>query len=768
MKILAIDPAGAALDWYLRCQEDGHEVRVYMTPGKRTEHIGDGLITKVPQFHSHMRWADMVFLADNTKHLKEIDSYRARGVLVCGPTYESAEWELDRGRGVEIFEECGIKTIPSETFSSYDKAIEYVKKKDVRLVSKPSGDADKALSYVSKSPEDMVYMLERWKKNNKLKGDFILQEFKPGIEMAVGGWIGPGGFNRGWCENFEFKKLMNDDLGVACFDETTEVLTEEGWKFWPLVDEKDKFCSLRGGKIVFDPPSQVVIADFDGELLGWESKTVNVLVTPNHNMYVQDDHARKEFFFEQARETENKKRLILRTGGDWTGRSVIDDLPRFYGGSAAAWSALLGAYIGDGHCKDRSVVFGNCPEHKQQALKDIALAAGFEAKMYGRDLYINSAALCSYLKPFGKSYEKFAPDYILEGDREVIGAFFDGFALCDGSTRPSCQILTTTSKLLADQLQEMALKLGFSATINARDRRGDAHFIGEYECVNRRISYDVSIAREKEKATLCPEISYRQKHSGKIYCVTVPSHIIYVRRGGKACWIGQTGEQGTVMRNVKSSKLADKVLAPCEEALLEAGHIGYVDVNCIIDEAGVPWPMEFTMRPGYPCFPIQQALHKGDHATWLKELAEGVEADPLVYDTIATGVVLSIPDYPYSHLTSKDVMGIPIYGLKSDLPNNIHFAEVMQGTAPMKTPQGIKTKPCIVTAGDYVLVTTGTGKTVTESAKGAYQVLKSLMIPNSPMYRTDIGTRLKKQLPSLQKLGYATSLEYGTTAKPST
>ena len=94
-----------------------------------------------------------------------------------------------------------------------DQAIAYVKKQDRPFVSKPSGDADKALSYVAKSPADLVYMLERWKKSSKLKPPFILQEKVDGIEMAVGGWFGPHGFNRGWCENFEFKKLMADDYG---------------------------------------------------------------------------------------------------------------------------------------------------------------------------------------------------------------------------------------------------------------------------------------------------------------------------------------------------------------------------------------------------------------------------------------------------------------------------------------------------------------------------------------------------------------------------
>ena len=50
-------------------------------------------------------------------------------------------------------------------------------------------------------------------------------------------------------------------------------------------------------------------------------------------------------------------------------------------------------------------------------------------------------------------------------------------------------------------------------------------------------------------------------------------------------------------------------------------------------------------------------------------------------------------------------------------------------------------------------------KTATETV---YRRLKTLHMPNSPMYRTDIGRRLRKQLLELQKMGYATDMGYST------
>jgi phosphoribosylamine--glycine ligase len=441
MRLLLIDPGGYGLDFAMRAQRDGHQVKTFIRQTEKTKHIGRGLIEIVPEFQPWLKWADLVFNTDNVLYLRELDAARAQGIPIIGPSTEAAAWELDREVGQQVLRKHGIDTPPYRTFSDYDKAIAYVKKENRRFVSKPSGDADKALSYVAKTPADLVFMLERWKKLSKLKGEFILQDFIGGTEMAVGGWFGPGGFNEGWCENFEFKKLMNGEKGVA------------------------------------------------------------------------------------------------------------------------------------------------------------------------------------------------------------------------------------------------------------------------------------------------------------------------------------TGEQGTVLRYVKTSKLARKVLAPLTEALDRLNYVGYVDVNCIIDEDGTPWPLEFTMRPGWPTYNIQQAVHKGDCVEWLMDLSKGIDARAFSMNAVAVGVVMSIPDYPYSHLTRKEVTGIPIYGIKPSMWEHVHPCEMMLvEKCPCDDGDGQPPKygPMPATAGDYVLVMTATGSSVLQAKNTTCRRLDRLIVPNSPMWRTDIGDRLAKQLPLIQKHGYATGLRFST------
>ena len=119
-----------------------------------------------------------------------------------------------------------------------------------------------------------------------------------------------------------------------------------------------------------------------------------------------------------------------------------------------------------------------------------------------------------------------------------------------------------------------------------------------------------------------------------------------------------------------------------------------------------------------------------------------------------------MPDYPYSHITRKEVVGIPIYGLTPELRRMIHFCEVMMGEAPNAKGDQIVTEKMPVTAGDYVLLATATHNTVREAMTSVYRRLNRLLVPNSPQWRTDIGKRLATELPKLQAMGFATGMQY--------
>ncbi len=241
MKVLVIDADRVLLDLCMRAQAAGHEVRWWMPPLATGEPspIGDGYFKKVKEWESSARWADLIVMGDNAKYAARFAPFFRRGFPIFGCNAEAAALELDRGLGQRVCSDYSIDTLPYVIMTSYDDAIKHVEKTMGTFVSKPwGGDADKSLSYVSGSPEDMIWKLNHWKKTmGRLKGQMMLQERVKGIEMAVGGWFSRSGWAPFVCENFEEKKFMNEGLGQNTGEQgTTLRYTEKSKLFEQLLE----------------------------------------------------------------------------------------------------------------------------------------------------------------------------------------------------------------------------------------------------------------------------------------------------------------------------------------------------------------------------------------------------------------------------------------------------------------------------------------------------------------------------------------------------
>lgn len=51
MRLLIIDQAGAALDFAMRAQRDGHKVKLFIRQTEKTKAIGRGLVEIIEDFH---------------------------------------------------------------------------------------------------------------------------------------------------------------------------------------------------------------------------------------------------------------------------------------------------------------------------------------------------------------------------------------------------------------------------------------------------------------------------------------------------------------------------------------------------------------------------------------------------------------------------------------------------------------------------------------------------------------------------------------------
>lgn len=227
-----------------------------------------------------------------------------------------------------------------------------------------------------------------------------------------------------------------------------------------------------------------------------------------------------------------------------------------------------------------------------------------------------------------------------------------------------------------------------------------------------------------------------------------------------------TGEMGTVIRHTYHSKLFHDILEPLTDHLHRLNYIGDCAVNCIVDGRGRPWPLEFTMRLGWPDFCIRQpTLISKDPVKWMKDLIEGKDSFHNT-DQVSVGVCLTHGDFPRGgDSRAKDPLGTwdgyPVYGVSSRVEDSIHWQKAKMGSVPKRIGDSAETVRMVCTAGNFPAVVTGTGKTVKEAAQAAYEVVAGLSIPSNLMYRTDIGEALEVELPILNKFGYCKGFKYG-------
>lgn len=206
-----------------------------------------------------------------------------------------------------------------------------------------------------------------------------------------------------------------------------------------------------------------------------------------------------------------------------------------------------------------------------------------------------------------------------------------------------------------------------------------------------------------------------------------------------------TGEMGTVATFAGSESLFDAALTPLESVFREAGHVGWVNLNTIINDMGV-WPLEFTCRFGYPGFAVLEPLQQ---ITWGGLFRQIVSQSSPAFSTrrgFSACIVLTTPPMPLSRKEVSAPIGLPILVDEID-PQHLHLGEVgMCGTK-------------LVTAGLYgwTAVVTGTGETVAEAKAAAYANATQVHIPNM-RYRLDIGDGLiNGELERLSKWGWLKS-----------
>lgn len=204
-----------------------------------------------------------------------------------------------------------------------------------------------------------------------------------------------------------------------------------------------------------------------------------------------------------------------------------------------------------------------------------------------------------------------------------------------------------------------------------------------------------------------------------------------------------TGEMGTLGMWCPPNKLFNETILKMKPALQASGYVGYVDLNCIVNARGI-YPLEWTMRFGYPTISLQLEGVTSNWSAFLRSIAAGETVELKTKRGFQICVVIAVPPFPFTDQAafkrySEDATII----FKKPNLDGVHLGDVKLVEDDWR----------LAGQSGYALIVTGSGTTVEEARKQAYSKVKNILIPNM-FYRTDIGERWTNDSDMLYTWGY--------------
>lgn len=386
----------------------------------------------------------------------------------------------------------------------------------------------------------------------------------------------------------------------CCYDTETEVLTTDGWiKFEGLTMEHKVASLVESNKLKYVKPTEIQQYDYDGKMYSVKSNQVDLLVTPNHRMYVAPRLG--PYRIENAEDTYGKRRRYQK---NVEGHEIdFSDVPKelkiedtkvtkfiFPGIKKSKdskdskdfeididdWLVLFGIWIAEGctSSNHKHVAYSAHKQRVKDALKPVLEKNGIKLYTYNDGSYqrdkkdiwcISTKQIVHYIRPLSVgAVNKSLPKWVWYLNQDQAKLLIRSMCLGDGHKMKGTVTwrYDTSSNQLADDFQRLCLHAGWSTNIAIKHKAGRISTYkkrnGEEGIIRATVdAYRMSIITKQNNPlvnkNIRPDGTGRLDewvdYKGKVYCCTVPDKgIIYIRRNGVTVWCGQSrgGQKGTV------------------------------------------------------------------------------------------------------------------------------------------------------------------------------------------------------------------------------
>lgn len=326
----------------------------------------------------------------------------------------------------------------------------------------------------------------------------------------------------------------------ACVDEG-EVLTEDGWRSIQDIKEGEFVYSVSPeGKLEKKKVHSAVKYEVSESLVRVKKKNLYMSMTPDHRVVYQK-YGKNLFDIDRWNEIDTKSVSVLRTSTDYNSEGYTCPIGSW---SDLEYARFLGLYVAEGCATTRNrVIITQLKEENHKFISSLLLSGGYNYKYYPNgDFVIHDKGLNRFLTPLGKAHQKHFPrEFLDKASKKQLEAAFEAYSLGDGhwQSKTSCTLVTSSPQLCND-LQEIAVKLGYKTQYNKTvyDNPNWKDRYAVYFCSNGKTT---KVDKNPEGRNDTTEEFY----DGEVYCLGVEDNENFILRQNSFVWIsGNTTNPG--------------------------------------------------------------------------------------------------------------------------------------------------------------------------------------------------------------------------------
>lgn len=680
-----------------------------------------------------------------------VDAFKKEKLNIFGPEKKAAVLESSKVACKKLLKTWGIPTADFKVFSDYEEAKKHLERAKFPLVIKADGlcqgkgvivcsDKAGAATALRQMMQDKVF--------GAAAKEVVIEDFLEGEELSIIALSDGKNFVL-FPPSQDHKRVLDNDEGPNCYAEDTEILTDDGWKTFDKLKEADRVAvyNPNSREIYFERPQKKYWMRYKGPMIEFKHRNIDLLVTPNHRMLLQQRYRGKKVYVKEA--GKYKTEHYIFQSGVWKGKDephiVIPEYDYRFNRKFEEvrinfidWVRFLGIYLSEGYAsKDAGRVYiaqveksGNFKKIKRILYK-LPFKVTYERK--NNTFRINSIQLREYLKKFGHSLDKYVPGYIKRASKESIMEFLKAYNLGDGDFHYNKMRFCSGSKKIIDDIQEMIVKVGCSGVITV-DKRST--MVNPLNKKTYKANPVYSIEMKKRTKTCIRKNHYREiAYNGHVGCVTVSTGFVVVRRNNRVAISGNTGGMGAyspvpLATETLLKRAEQEIVRKTIEGMYKdvAPFKGFLYAGLMIDRNNNPYVLEYNVRLGDPETQVLLPRLESDLFELILKADKGelASAKPKWDARTCVCVVLASAGYPGSYKK-----GWPIKGL-----DTIPDAETLvfhAGTA-------FDAEKRVVTAGGRVLNIVALSDTIRDARSKAYRAIERVSFEGMH-YRKDIGTR---------------------------